>query len=64
MTVLQNGDSEGCLGFDPGSREQVRLAFKIAGVRRKRELSLEQKLRLASFSFKRKTHEQERPLGV
>src|SRR5215831_17084860 len=56
MTVLQNGDSEGCLGFDPGNSEQVRLALKIAGVRRKRELSLEQMLRLASFSFKRKTH--------
>src|SRR5262249_24114568 len=35
MAVLQNGDSEGCLGFDPGNREQVRLALTIAGVRRK-----------------------------
>lgn len=26
MTLLQNGDSEGCLSFDPNNREQVRLA--------------------------------------
>ena len=30
MVVLQDGDSEGCLAFDPENREHVQLAIKIA----------------------------------
>jgi len=57
MTVLQNGDSEGCLGFDTGNREQVRLALKIAGVRRKRVSPWSRSLGLpASVSNGRLTH--------
>lgn len=42
MSVLQNGDSEGCLAFDPNDRAQVKLAIKIAGARVKKQLSPEQ----------------------
>ena len=42
MTVVQNGDSEGCLSFDPNDKAQVKLAIKIAGVRPKRRISPEQ----------------------
>ena len=46
MTVLQNGDSEGCLGFDPTNKTQVKLAIKIAGVRAQRRVSPETAARL------------------
>jgi hypothetical protein len=42
MTILQNGDSEGCLAFDPANKTQFKLAVKIAGVRPKRRVSPEQ----------------------
>jgi hypothetical protein len=42
MTLLQDGDSEGCLSFDPNNREQVKLAIKIAKVRPKRQRTPEQ----------------------
>lgn len=38
MTLLLNGDSEGCLGFDPGVKEQVKMALKIAKVRVKQQV--------------------------
>jgi hypothetical protein len=48
MNLRQNGDSEGCLAFDPANREHVKLAIKIAGVRPKRQVTPEQvgKMRL------------------
>ena len=39
MTLRQNGDSEGCLSFDPANDAQAGLAIKIAGVRPKRQVS-------------------------
>jgi hypothetical protein len=41
MTILQNGDSEGCLQFDPTDKAQSTLAIRIAGVRPKRRVSPE-----------------------
>ena len=52
MTILQNGDSEGCLRFDPTNSEQVKLALRIAGIRPKRRVSPEQVARLAKIGFK------------
>lgn len=39
MILRQNGDSEGCLLFDPTNQVQSKLAIKISGVRRKRTLN-------------------------
>jgi hypothetical protein len=46
MTFRQNGDSEGCLSFDPANDAQAKLAIKIAGVRPKRRVSPEAVSRL------------------
>jgi hypothetical protein len=46
MVVRQNGDSEGVLSFDALDKEQVRLAIRLAGVRRRRKLSPEHKAKL------------------
>ena len=37
MTLRQNGESEGCLSFDPKNNEHAKLAIKIAKVRPKRQ---------------------------
>jgi hypothetical protein len=37
LTVKQDGDIEGCLTFDPASRQQVRAAMKAARIRPRRE---------------------------
>jgi hypothetical protein len=42
MTIRQNGDSEGCLSFDPKNNEQAKLAIKIAKVRPKRQRTPDQ----------------------
>jgi hypothetical protein len=39
MTLLQNGDDEGALSFDPTNRKQAALAIKVTGARPKRQLS-------------------------
>ena len=39
MVLRQIGDAEGCLSFDPANPEQVKLAFKLAGAKRRRQLS-------------------------
>ena len=41
MNLRQNGDSEGCLSFDPGNPAHVKLALKIAKVHARRKLSPE-----------------------
>ncbi|MGA8541286.1 MAG: hypothetical protein WB566_17420 [Terriglobales bacterium] len=48
MVLTQEGDSEGCLSFDPLHKEQVKLAVKIAGVRVRKTLSPERKAALAA----------------
>jgi hypothetical protein len=41
MTVLQDGDCEGTLTFDPDNRDQARAAIRMVGAYRKVELSPE-----------------------
>ena len=48
MVLTQDGDSEGCLSFDPQNAEQVKLAVKIAKVRIRKKLSPERKAALAA----------------
>jgi hypothetical protein len=52
MTLRQDGDAEGALSFDPANPAHVTLALKLAGVKRKRQLTPEQLVRLASVGFK------------
>lgn len=49
MTLLQNGDSEGSLSFDPHSPEQAKLAIKVAGIKTRRRLSDGQRERLRAI---------------
>ncbi|MGA7766026.1 MAG: hypothetical protein WCA27_07340 [Candidatus Sulfotelmatobacter sp.] len=51
MRLIQNGDAEGCLGFDPTRPDQVKIALKLAGVKRKRQISPAQAATLARFQF-------------
>ena len=39
MVLRQEGDAEGVFAFDPTNRAQASLALKLAGVKRRRELS-------------------------
>jgi hypothetical protein len=41
MEVIQNGDWEGTLRFDDNNPEQVKLAIRLAGIKRKRLVSEE-----------------------
>jgi hypothetical protein len=52
MTMRQKGDAEGVLSFDPENADQIRLALKLAGVKRKRKITPKQLARLARFGFK------------
>ena len=36
MQFIQDGDAEGCLGVDPRKPDQVKIALKLAGVKRRR----------------------------
>jgi hypothetical protein len=47
FTVRQDGDTEGTALFDPGDREQFRLAVKLARVRPRRNLTSEQRQAIA-----------------
>jgi hypothetical protein len=51
MRLVQNGDAEGCLGFDPTRPDQVKIALKLAGVKKKRQISQKQAATLRQFSF-------------
>jgi hypothetical protein len=51
MNLRQNGDAEGCLTFDPGNAEQLKIAFRLAGVKRKWQMSQKQMATLARFHF-------------
>ena len=46
MTMRQHGDAEGALSFDPDNHEHVRLAMKLAGMKRRRQLSPEHRAKL------------------
>jgi len=43
MTVLQNGDSEGCLMFDPANPEHVTIVRKALGLKVRRRMSEERR---------------------
>ena len=65
MTLLQDGDSEGCLSFDPADGVQSKLAIQIAGVKRKRQLSPAERLRRSqAMRVIRRQPSQEGPSGV
>jgi hypothetical protein len=53
MEIRQDGDHEGTATFDPENREQVRLAFKYADVKRKRQVSEATRGRLRHFGFRK-----------
>lgn len=66
MSLLQNGDSEGALSFNPANREHAKLAMRLASVRPKRQMSMErrqaqlsilEKARLARKSIRREGSE-------
>ncbi len=48
MRVLQNGDAEGTLAFDPSNPEQVKLAIAVAGIKRKKKLSDQHRAKLVA----------------
>jgi hypothetical protein len=62
--MTQDAEREGCGLFDPTSREQVRLALKLAGVREKRKLTPELLERLKRTAFKPRQHAQEGHLAA
>ena len=49
MTVMQDGDREGTMTFDPTDRGQADLAIKFAGVRRKKRITPEYRKRLSDM---------------
>lgn len=54
MILRQNAEDEGALSFNPGDRQQARLAIKVAGVRRKRQLSPEHRAKLLAVGFQKR----------
>ena len=53
MDITQDGDQEGVATFDRGNSEQVRVALKYAGVKRKRRVSEAERRRLSQIGFKK-----------
>jgi hypothetical protein len=49
LVVVQDGDGEGAATFDPFDSNQVKAAFQAAGLKRKRQLSPEQRKRRIAF---------------
>src|SRR5437899_11885884 len=43
MVLRQKGEAEGAIRFNPENGEQIQLAIKLAGVKRKRQMSEKQK---------------------
>lgn len=52
MKLVQNGDSEGCLVFNPEDEKQVKLALEVARVRRRKNHSPERKAELIGYLAK------------
>jgi len=48
MRLLQNGEDEGSLTFDPTNAAQSRLAIRIAGAKAKRQVSEVQRMALVA----------------
>jgi hypothetical protein len=51
MRLIQNGDAEGVLGFDPTKPEQAKIALRPAGVKRKRQMTPKQTATLAQHQY-------------
>jgi hypothetical protein len=49
MTLRQNGDAEGAFSFDPANPVQAKLAIRVAGVKRKRRITEEQRAAKAAI---------------
>lgn len=60
MEIIQDGDLEGTLLFDPSNQEQVRIAIRISGVRQKRRVADKDRERLMRYGeqyrFRSDTH--------
>lgn len=60
MEIIQDGDTEGTLLFDPHNNEQAAFALKMVGARQKRRMSESALERLREYGrehrFKRQTH--------
>lgn len=48
FTIRQDGDTDGTALFDPEDREQVRVAFRVACIKPRRELTPERREALAA----------------
>lgn len=60
MIPRQNGDAEGSFSFDPHNRIQARLAIKVAGAKKKRQLTAEQKQALLARLGPKKPQDREK----
>lgn len=49
MTLVQDGDGEGSAVFDPDNPIQAKLAIRAAGIRRRRQLTPEQREKRIAF---------------
>ena len=61
LSITQDGDQEGAATFDPDNPEQVKLAIRAAGIRRKRAVSPERKQQLIHLL---QTHRGRAPSGA
>jgi len=52
MILVQNGDSEGCLVFVPEAPGHAELALKIAGVKKRRQISEARREELCGYLTK------------
>ncbi len=49
FTLVLDGDGEGAAVFDPENEQQARLAIRVAGIKRRRRLSPEQRKQRVAF---------------
>jgi hypothetical protein len=59
MTLRQDGDAEGALIFDPSDLPLAKLAIKIAGIRRVRQISNKHRTKLVDSGSRFKRQEDE-----
>jgi len=65
MALLQNGDYEGCLSFDPSDKEQARTAVKAVRAKTKRGMSAAQTASLqAARQAKRSNRREKAEIGT
>jgi hypothetical protein len=64
MTLRQNGDAEGAFSFDPANQVQAKLAIRITGVKRKRQMTEEQRVKTAEILVAARQRRQDTPSGM